>query len=140
MRFISKQSSTFIAPYRVQSPVSPPILRELISALDGNAINITDTNYTELQQLSTEFGFSGISAKLSEFRSSMDLKETETEAEPETEAEAGPSQFLVSTEALCDSDLALSQKKTIYRSVQCGHHNTNPQIRKGAFQTRWCAS
>jgi hypothetical protein len=66
-----------VSPYRVQSPVSLSIFREFLSALEGNAINITDTNFTELRQLCEEFDFSELSAKLSEFRPSMDFKETE---------------------------------------------------------------
>jgi hypothetical protein len=47
--------------------------------LEGNAINITDTNFTELDRLCEEFGFTELAAKLSEFRPSMDFKETEAE-------------------------------------------------------------
>jgi hypothetical protein len=47
--------------------------------LDGNAINITDTNSTELQQLCDEFGFTELAIKFSEFRPSMDFQEAETE-------------------------------------------------------------
>jgi hypothetical protein len=47
--------------------------------LDGNAIKITDTNFTELDWLCDEFGFTELATKLSEFRPSMDLKEAETE-------------------------------------------------------------
>jgi hypothetical protein len=68
-----------VSPYRVQSPVSLSIFREFLSALEGNAINITDTNFTELHQLCEEFGFSELTAKLSEFCPSMDFKEGETE-------------------------------------------------------------
>jgi predicted CopG family antitoxin len=63
--------------YQIQSSVSLSIFREFISALEGNTINITDTNYTELKQLCEEFGFSEIAAKLSEFRPSVDFKEAE---------------------------------------------------------------
>jgi hypothetical protein len=56
------------SPYRVQSSVSLSIFREFLSALEGNPINITDTNYTELERLCDEFGFSEIAAKLLEFR------------------------------------------------------------------------
>jgi hypothetical protein len=66
-----------ISPYRVQSPVSLSIFREFISALEANAINITDTNFTELNRLCGEFGFTELAAKLSEFRPSMDFKEAE---------------------------------------------------------------
>jgi hypothetical protein len=65
------------SPYRVQSPVSLSIFREFLSALEGNAINITDANYTELERLCNEFGFTEVAAQLSEFRPSMDFKEAE---------------------------------------------------------------
>jgi hypothetical protein len=47
--------------------------------LDGNAIKITDTNFTELDELCNEFGFTELATKLSEFCPSMDSKEAETE-------------------------------------------------------------
>jgi chromosome segregation ATPase len=53
--------------------------------LDGNAIKITDTNFTELNSLCDEFGFTELATKLSEFHPSMDLKEAEAEAEAEDE-------------------------------------------------------
>jgi hypothetical protein len=56
-----------ISPYRIQSLVSLSIFREFLSAMEGNAINITSTNLTELQRLSKEFGFSELAAKLSKF-------------------------------------------------------------------------
>jgi hypothetical protein len=64
-------------PYRVHSSVSLSIFREFISALKGNAINITDTHFTELHRLCEEFGFSELATKLSTFRPSMDFKEAE---------------------------------------------------------------
>jgi hypothetical protein len=67
------------SPYRVESPFSLSIFREFLSALEGNAINITDTNYTELQRLCNKFGFTEVAAKLSEFRPSMAFKEAEAE-------------------------------------------------------------
>jgi hypothetical protein len=70
-----------VSPYRVQSLVSLFIFREFISALEGNAIKITDTTFTELDRLCDEFGFSELATKLSEFRPSMDLKEAEAETE-----------------------------------------------------------
>jgi hypothetical protein len=69
------------SPYRVQSSVSLSIFQEFISALEGNAINITDTNFRELQRLCEEIDFTEIAAKLSEFRPSMDFKEAEAETE-----------------------------------------------------------
>jgi archaellum component FlaC len=68
-----------VSPYRVQSSVSLSIFREFLSAFEGNAINITDTNFTELDRLCKEFGFSELATKLSEFRPSMDFQEAETE-------------------------------------------------------------
>jgi hypothetical protein len=68
------------SPYQIQSSVSLSIFREFfLSALDGKAINIRDTNFTELQQLCEEFGFTELSAKLSDFRSSMDFKVTKAD-------------------------------------------------------------
>jgi hypothetical protein len=69
--------SLLVSPYRVQSSVSLSIFREFLSAIEGNTINITDTNFTELHQLCEEFGFSELAAKLSEFRPSMEFKKAE---------------------------------------------------------------
>jgi hypothetical protein len=66
-----------VSPYRVQSSVSLSIFREFLSAFEGNAINIMDTNFTELDRLCDEFGFSELAVKLSEFCPSMDFKEAE---------------------------------------------------------------
>jgi hypothetical protein len=65
MQFTSKQSNTF--------GFSPNWKK--------NAINITDTNFTELRRLWKEFDFSEIAAKLSKFRPSMDFKEAKAETE-----------------------------------------------------------
>jgi glutathionylspermidine synthase len=67
-----------VSPYQVQSSVSLSIFREFILALEGNAIKITNTNFTELHRLSQEFGFSELAVKLSEFRPSLDFKEGES--------------------------------------------------------------
>jgi hypothetical protein len=56
-----------VSPYRVQSPVSLSIFRESVSALEENAIKITDTDFKELQRLCEEFGFEEFAAKLSKF-------------------------------------------------------------------------
>jgi hypothetical protein len=69
----------FVDPYQVHTPVPLSISREFISALEGNGINITDTNFTALNRLCEEFGFSEIAAKLSELSPSMDFKEAEGE-------------------------------------------------------------
>jgi hypothetical protein len=71
----------FVDPYRLQSHVFLSILREFISASDGNAINITHTNFAERQQLCKEFCFSQIADKVSESSPLMDFKEAE-DAEP----------------------------------------------------------
>jgi hypothetical protein len=71
--------------YWVQSPVSLSVFREFISALEGNVIKITTTNFTELDRLCVEFGLTEIAAKLSEFRPSMAFKEAEAKAEVEAE-------------------------------------------------------
>jgi hypothetical protein len=55
------------SPYRIQSPVSLSIFREFISALEGNSVNITATNFRGLKELCEEFGFFEFSAKLSKF-------------------------------------------------------------------------
>jgi hypothetical protein len=68
-----------VSPYRVQSSVSLSLFREFLSALEGKAIKITDTNYTELERLCDEFCFSELAAKLSEFRLSMDFQKEEAE-------------------------------------------------------------
>jgi hypothetical protein len=54
-------------PYKVEFPVSLSIFREFVSALEGNVVEITDTNLTGLQRLCEEFGFSEFAAKLSKF-------------------------------------------------------------------------
>jgi hypothetical protein len=51
--------------------------QEFVSELEGNAIPITNTNLTVLQQLGEEFGFSEFAAKLSEFRPLMGFKGAE---------------------------------------------------------------
>jgi hypothetical protein len=43
----------------------------------GNAVNITATNLTGLDQLCGEFGFSELTGKLSEFCPSLSFKEGE---------------------------------------------------------------
>jgi hypothetical protein len=42
-------------------------LGEFISATEANAINVTNTDLTELGRLCEEFGFSKLSAKLSKY-------------------------------------------------------------------------
>jgi hypothetical protein len=61
-----------VSPYRVQFPVSLSIFWEFLSALEGNAIQITKTNFTELQRLCEEFVFSEITVKLSKFSDQLE--------------------------------------------------------------------
>jgi hypothetical protein len=56
-------------PYSVKSSVSPDVLQLFLDALQGNAIEITHRNHTELDQLSTEFGFAPLSEQLAKFDS-----------------------------------------------------------------------
>jgi hypothetical protein len=54
------------SPYKIQSRVSLAVFQEFISALQSTTVKITNTNFTELQQLCQEFGFDELSAKLSQ--------------------------------------------------------------------------
>jgi hypothetical protein len=66
-RLFQKNPTLLISPYRIQSPVSLSLFREFVSALEGNTVNLTDTNFTGLQRLCEEFGFDECAAKLSKF-------------------------------------------------------------------------
>jgi hypothetical protein len=66
-----------VAPFIVRSSVPVSIFREFISALEGNIVTITDTNFTELQRLFEDFDFVKFLAKLLEFQDSVTLKQTE---------------------------------------------------------------
>jgi hypothetical protein len=104
------------SPYRIESSVSLSIFREFLSALEGNAINITDTNFTELHQLCDEFGFTELAAKLSEFRPSMDFKEPEAEdADPR-----GRIAFLEEKLNQHDHDIAILQTEVRQLSTDFG--------------------
>jgi hypothetical protein len=48
-RLSQKNTTLLVSPYWIQSSVSLSILREFISALEGNVIKIMDTNLTELK-------------------------------------------------------------------------------------------
>jgi retron-type reverse transcriptase len=72
-----KNTVLVLHAYRVQSPVSPSIFRDFISALEENAINITYRNFAELKRLCEEFGFAAIEVRLSDFLPLMDFKEVE---------------------------------------------------------------
>jgi hypothetical protein len=59
----------------VKSSVTLSHFREFVSVLEGKEVEITDTNFTGLQRLCEEFGFSEFAAKLSEFRRSKGFQE-----------------------------------------------------------------
>jgi hypothetical protein len=86
-RLVQNSPTLLVSPYRVQSLVSLSIFREFISALEGNAITITGTHFTDIHRLYEEFCFSELAAELSEFHSSMDFKEGEAKAKAESEDE-----------------------------------------------------
>jgi hypothetical protein len=116
MQFISKKNPTLsLSPSQVISAVSLSIFREFISALEGNAINITDINFIELDQLCEEFGFTEIGAKLSEFHPSMYFKESESKSKSETEAEDANSRgriaALKAKAQHCEDEIAILQNK-----------------------------
>jgi prefoldin subunit 5 len=67
------------SPYRVHSSVPLDIFRQFLSELEGNEIEVTDVNFTGLQQLSEEFNFLTLAAKLSVFRPSIGLKGMENQ-------------------------------------------------------------
>jgi hypothetical protein len=71
------------------------------SALDGNAIKITHTNFTERDWLCDEFGFTELATKLSEFRPSIDLKEAEAEEAEEAETEDADARGCTRTNCSC---------------------------------------
>jgi hypothetical protein len=62
-----KNPTLTTSPYRIQSRVSLSIFREFVRELEGNPIQITSTNLSELERLCEEFGFEEFSAKLSRF-------------------------------------------------------------------------
>jgi hypothetical protein len=65
-------------PYTIQTSIPITIFRDFVSELKGNTISITESNFSGLSQLSEEFGFGDFRTKLSEFRSSIKSRETET--------------------------------------------------------------
>jgi hypothetical protein len=52
------------SPYRVQFSVTLSVFQDFLSALEGNAVKIKDTNLTGLERLCSEFGFSEFAGKL----------------------------------------------------------------------------
>jgi hypothetical protein len=86
MQFISKQFNIvdFSLPSsisRFSVSLSLSIFREFIIAWDGNAVNIMDTNFTELERLCDEFCFTELATALAEFRPPMDFKEASEDAD-----------------------------------------------------------
>jgi hypothetical protein len=65
------------SPYRVQSSVTLSVFQDFLSALEVKEVKITETNLTGLERFCGEFGFAEFAGKLSEFRPSTSLKESE---------------------------------------------------------------
>jgi hypothetical protein len=61
--------------YSVQS--ADPF-QTLVRSLEGNAVNITKGNCTELSQLCEEFAFDDLTAQLSMFQPSSPMRDAET--------------------------------------------------------------
>jgi hypothetical protein len=57
-------------------PVSLSIFREFVLALEGEAVKITDTHFTEYESLCEELRFSECAAKFAEFRCSIGFSGT----------------------------------------------------------------
>jgi hypothetical protein len=66
------------SPYTVQSQVSLTDFGEFVSALEGNAITITNDNFKGLSALCDEFGFGDLAALVSQFRDSDGCRKAET--------------------------------------------------------------
>jgi hypothetical protein len=61
-------------PYHLKPCVSLSDFRELVSALDGTTVKVTNSNVNGLSQLCEELVFRDLAAQLSQFRSSSDFK------------------------------------------------------------------
>jgi flagellar biosynthesis chaperone FliJ len=66
------------SPYTVQSQVSLTDFGEFVSALAGNAVQITKDNFKGLSALCGEFRFGDLDAALSQFRDSDNFKGADT--------------------------------------------------------------
>jgi hypothetical protein len=67
-----------IAPYRIQSGVSLEDFQDFVAALEDKPIDIKDRNFPGLSQLSEEFGFQALLAKLSAHQRSPGLSDAQT--------------------------------------------------------------
>jgi hypothetical protein len=68
------------SPYRVRSSVPLRVFQDLISALEGKALQITPANFLGLSRLCEEFGFCDLSAKLTVFEQSLDMRDADARA------------------------------------------------------------
>jgi hypothetical protein len=68
------------SPSKLCSTVPLTLFRQFVSALEGNAIEITSANISELSQLFEKFGFEELRAKLSEFPPPPGTAAEDTEA------------------------------------------------------------
>jgi hypothetical protein len=67
-----------ITPYRIQSGVSLEDFQDFVTALEDKPMDIKDRNFLGLSQLSEEFGFQALLAKLSSYRRSAGLSDAQT--------------------------------------------------------------
>jgi TPR repeat protein len=70
----------FGAPYAVLAPVSVADFRQFVSALKDKKVEVTNANFNGLSLLSDEFGFVGLSERLSAFRHSQNFNEVMVES------------------------------------------------------------
>jgi hypothetical protein len=66
------------SPYTARSQVSLADFVKFVSALEGNAVKITNDNFKGLSALCNEFLFADLAAVLSQFRDLDDLNEADT--------------------------------------------------------------
>jgi uncharacterized coiled-coil protein SlyX len=69
------------SPYTLRSTIPLTLFRQFVSAVEGNAIEITSANFSGLAQLCEEFGFEELRAKLSESPPATETAAKDAEAQ-----------------------------------------------------------
>jgi hypothetical protein len=64
------------SPYRVTSKVPLDVFQQFIGAVEGEAVKVTNQNFSSLTQLCDKFGFQTLSSKVSAFRNSPEFKDS----------------------------------------------------------------